>query len=202
MIAEGGENLIRRLGSPAPDGPLDPGPDAAPTAEVQAEGLPNLMHELVHAVQAGRLDDDHGIDYAAIPFDLGSSAGRAVLWDELACCVISCAYLWRHGRAARDGRPEEEIRAEVDAWFREQVEIQPVFYGMEERPRAFVERIAALLGSHADEAEAFLARAYAATERALREAGAESSVARPPTRPSIQNLWPLLSTQPVAPERA
>ena len=101
-IALGGENLVRSLPGPV----LAAGSDRAaqerahpvacsggppkssavtPKALVQAEGLPNLLHELAHAVQAGCLADDYGIDYTAIPFDLDTAAGRAVLWDELAC---------------------------------------------------------------------------------------------------------------------
>lgn len=191
-IALGGENLVRSLAGPppgpeAPDRALPP-----PTALVQAEGLPNLLHELAHAVQAGRLDDDYGIDYTAIPFDLDTAAGRAVLWDELACCVTSCAYLQAHGRAARARAPASVVAAEVHAWFREQVEIQPVFYGMEHDPPAFVERVAALLRTHGAEAQAVLDRAYAALERALASAGAAPAVARSAWRPSLGTLWSLL----------
>ena len=194
-IALGGENLVRSLPRPAPPPDSEHAPERAPqapTALVQAEGLPNLLHELAHAVQAGCLADDYGIDYTAIPFDLETAAGRAVLWDELACCVTSCAYLQAHGRASRAGRGPSAIAAEVDAWFREQVEIQPVFYGLEHDPPAFVERVAALLHTHAAEAQAVLDRAYAALERALAAAGAEPSVARPPSRPTSSTLWTLL----------
>lgn len=198
VIAQGGENLIRRLLPPAAPTPdRGSGADAPTIAEVRAEGLPNLLHELVHAVQAGRLDDDHGIDYAEIPFDLDAPAGRAVLWDELSCCVVSCAYLWRHGRSAREGAPPPAVRAEVDAWFREQVEIQPVFYGMEQQPDAFVARVGAVLDAFAEEADDVLRRAYAATERALQDAGAEPVVAMAPRRPSMRSLWPLLTQEPL-----
>jgi hypothetical protein len=156
---------------------------------VRAEGLPNLLHELAHAVQAGRLGDDYGIDYTAIPFDLDSAAGRAILWDELACCVTSCAYLRAHGRAARSGAPAAVVLAEVDAWFREQVEIQPVFYGMEHDPPGFVARVSALLHSRGAEAHAVLDRAYAALERALAAVGAEPAVAMAAWRPSLPTLW-------------
>lgn len=179
-IALGGENLVRSL------------PGSGSTALVQAEGLPNLLHELAHAVQAGRLDDDYGIDYTAIPFDLDTAAGRAVLWDELSCCVTSCAYLRAHGRAARAGAHAAQVRAEVEAWFREQVEIQPVFYGMEADPAGFVARVAALLRTHGAEAQAVLDRAYAAIERALTAQGAEPVVAAAPWRPAIPTLWSLL----------
>jgi hypothetical protein len=180
-IALGGENLVRSLARDRAEG--------GPIALVQAEGLPNLLHELAHAVQAGRLEDDYGIDYTAIPFDLDSAAGRAVLWEELACCVTSCAYLRRHGRAARTGAPAPLVAAEVDAWFREQVEIQPVFYGMEGDPPAFVERVAVLLGTHAAEAQAALDRAYTALEHALAAAGADPAVAAAPSRPTFHTLW-------------
>ena len=204
-IAIGGENLVRRLSS-ASERRVGSTPDlgpvaardrahgrrfvpAAPIAVVQAEGLPNLLHELVHAVQVGRLDDDHGVDYSAIPFDLGTPAGRAVLWDELACCVMSCAYLRAHGRAARAGAPDREVMAEVEAWFREQVEIQPVFYGMEDDPPAFFARVGTLLHTHAAEAQAVLDRAQAATERALLAAGAEPAVAVAAWRPDPAAWW-------------
>jgi hypothetical protein len=187
-IALGGENLVRSL---AESGPA-PGAAAPARALVQAEGLPNLLHELAHAVQAGRLEDDYGIDYTAIPFDLDTAAGRAVLWDELACCVTSYAYLQAHGRAARAGAPPPTVAAEVEAWFREQVEIQPVFYGMEHEPAAFVERVAALLRTHGAAAQAALDRAYALLERALAAAGARPAVARSPWQPSIPALWPTL----------
>jgi hypothetical protein len=187
-IALGGENLVRSLAEPSPRGSAGRGPIAL----VQAEGLPNLLHELAHAVQAGRLEDDYGIDYTAIPFDLEAPAGRAVLWEELCCCVTSCAYLRSHGRAARAGASAPIVGAEVEDWFREQVEIQPVFYGMEHDPRAFVERVAALLQAHGAEAEAMIDRAYAALERALAAAGAEPAVARSAWRPDIPTLWSLL----------
>jgi hypothetical protein len=196
-IALHGENLVRSLAgqgeAPAPGAAAPDRSSGHPVALVQAEGLPNLLHELAHAVQAGCLADDHGIDYTAIPFDLGSAAGRAVLWDELSCCVTSCAYLRAHGRAARAGAPAGLVAAEVEAWFREQVEIQPVFYGLEHDPAAFVERVAALLRTHAAEAQAVLDRAYAALERALVAAGADPGVAAPPVRPSLPILWSLLS---------
>lgn len=180
-IAVGGENLVRSLARDrAPGGPV---------ALVQAEGLPNLLHELAHAVQAGRLEDDYGIDYTAIPFDLHTVGGRAVLWDELACCITSCAYLRQHGRSARTGEPAAVVAAEVEAWFLEQVEIQPVFYGMESDPPAFVERVIALLESHGAEAQAVLDRAYAGIERALVAAGAHPDVAVATWRPPLDTLW-------------
>lgn len=193
-IALGGENLVRALPGPlsAPEARSDEPAAPAPRALVQAEGLPNLLHELAHAVQAGCLEDDYGIDYTAIPFDLATAAGRAILWDELACCVTSCAYLQTHGRAARAGAPGPAIAAEVDAWFREQVEIQPVFYGQEHEPAAFVERVAALLSTHGAEAQAVLDRAYASIERALASAGADPAVARSAWRPTLPTLWSLL----------
>ncbi|MCA9706271.1 MAG: hypothetical protein KDK70_10520 [Myxococcales bacterium] len=183
---------MRRLPSePAGDPPRD-------RALVAAQGLPNLLHELVHAVQAGRLDDDHGIDYGAIPFDLDTFAGRAVLWDELSCCVISCAYLWAHGRAARAGAAMPRVQAEVEAWFHEQVEIQPVFYGMEHDPPGFVHRVAELLRRHAAEVAAVLECASAATECALRRAGADPSLRAPSQRPAMATYWRALHSEAAA----
>ncbi len=184
-----GENLVRSL-PPAGGTTSTDGGSSAPSALVQAQGLPNLLHELVHAVQAGRLDDDHGIDYGAIPFDLGTIPGRAVLWDELSCCVISCAYLWGQGRAARRHESESSIAAEVDDWFVEQVEIQPVFYGLEDDPPAFHARVAGLLSEHPAEADTVLSRAYASTERALVDAGGSTPLSVPRRRPTFATLWP------------
>lgn len=204
-IAQNGENLVRKLD---PAGPCDPAQKRAdrPRARVVAQGLPNLLHELVHAVQAGQLDDDHGIDYHAIPFDLDTAAGRAVLWDELSCCVISCAYLWTHDRAAAAAAvaaaSASAAPAQVEAWFHEQIEIQPVFYGMEHDPAAFMARVRSLLHAHAAEADAVLARAYALTEHALREAGGDPSLCAPARRPSMSTLWPRACEEAAAVERA
>ena len=177
-VSATGENLVRRRAVPLTG------------VEVQAQGLPNLLHELVHALLAGRLDDDHGFDYAKIPYDLASGPGRAVLWDELAACALSCTYL----RASLCHHPDREIGAEeidaiADAWFVEQVEIQPVFYGMEDDPPAFVAAVGALLRAHAQEADAFVAHAQARLARALTEAGAESKLAEPGPCESLAAIW-------------
>lgn len=177
-VSDTGENLVRRRALPLTG------------VEVQAQGLPNLLHELVHALLAGRLDDDHGFDYAQIPYDLTSGAGRRVLWDELAACALSCTYL----RASLGHRPGDEIAAAqidaiADAWFVEQVEIQPVFYGMEHDPPAFVARVGALLRTHALEADAFVAHAQALLSRALADAGAAPPLAEPGPCESLSQIW-------------
>lgn len=174
-IAIGGENLVRRT-------PVD---EHGHTAVVMAEGLPNLLHELVHAVQAGVVDDDWGIDYGAIPFDLDTLAGRRVLWEELACSVLSCAYV----QAPEPAETAARANARVVAWFREQVEIQPVFYGMEGDTPAFWSRVHALAGLCRDEVEAVIDTAYAATAAALQAAGAPPRCIRPPRR---LTLWEML----------
>jgi hypothetical protein len=140
------------------------------------------MHELVHVVQVGRLDDDHGIDYGQIPFDLATEAGRRMLWEELACCVLSCAYT----AAPRAGEDAAATTERVDAWFREQVEIQPVFYGMQEDPRGFWRRVAALTQAHGPEQRAVVAEAYARTLAVLQ--AVDPDVAVPPARLSLQDL--------------
>ena len=175
-IASHAENLVRRIdGGDAGDGAV---------AVVCAQGLPNLLHELAHAVQTGVVDDDWGIDYGKIPFDLGTVAGRRVLWEELACCVMSCA--WVHVPAA--GESPLEVRARVLDWFREQVDIQPVFYGMEDEPAAFWAKVQGLARTHRGEMDAVLEGAYAAFSRALREAGAPPSVCDPPRRLTLFEL--------------
>ena len=90
---------------------------------VESQGLPNLIHELVHALEAGYLADDHDFPYREIPLNPRNVGHRRLLWDELACCLLSCAFTPQHER--------------VD-WFLEQLEIQPVFYGMEDNPADFV----------------------------------------------------------------
>jgi hypothetical protein len=200
VVAANGENLIRRLsGSQVATTTRSeitrprglPDPDArkgAPVAEVWAQGLPNLLHEFVHVVLADRLDDDHGIDYQAIPFDLATVIGRRVLFEELACCVASCAYLSRpHVRA---GRCETDLAVtrRVNAWFAEQVEIQPVFYGMDDDLPGFLDRVEAVGKQHRDELDAVMDLAYARCEAALSMAGAPPNEARPARALSLHAL--------------
>lgn len=151
--------------------PGDPG--EAPFI-VAAAGLPNLLHELVHVLQAGRLADDHGLDYGQIPYDLGRAEHRRILWDELACCVISCAYL------------EAEQEA---AWFAEQVGIQGVFYGHDDDPVAFLAAVDRAVRDHGEELDAVLRAAYGTVESALGAAGAEPALARPRERLDFVTLW-------------
>jgi hypothetical protein len=89
---------------------------------VESQGLPNLVHEVIHALFLGRLADDHGFDYGQIPLDLCRFEHRRHLWEELACCMLStviCA-AWEHDPA--------EFERE---WFSEQFEIQGVFHGLD-----------------------------------------------------------------------
>lgn len=147
-----------RAPAPLPPGPLQRASGRERLATIDVEGLPNLLHELVHVALAGRLADDHGYDYGAIPYDLATACGRAILWEEIACCVVSCAYLLG---------PDPGARARVDAWFAEQLEIQPLFYGFEAEPAAFFATLDALAHAHIDELVATLASAYDRVERLL-----------------------------------
>lgn len=173
-----GENLVVALGAGTSIS-LDPprAHQGDPWVEIQVQGLPNLLHEGVHIVLAERLDNDHGIDYGAIPFRLDTAEGRQVWWEELSCCVVSCAYLCR---PAWDDA--------VDAWFAEQVEIQPVFYGFEADPRAFFGAIPRLLQSDHVAYTATLERAYLRMEDLLRFGGAPPEVARPRQRLTAEML--------------
>jgi len=126
---------------------------------VEAQGLANLLHEFVHAVMFGCLADDHGIDYGQIPFDLSRPEHRRILWDELACCVVSCAYV------AHVTKPGEQL-AVADAWFADQIAIQHVFYGDEEQ-YAFVARVEECVRAHEVELEHTILRAYANVSDAL-----------------------------------
>lgn len=188
-IRPDGENCVRAV-RPAPAfaarGPAawsHPWPPASPptpaVAVVEACGLPNLLHEFVHIALAGRLADDHGIDYQAIPYDLGGAAGRAVLWDEVAACVVSCAYL----RGA-PGNGADWVR--VDGWFDEQLGIQPVFYGMDDAPDAFWSALPRLAVVHEGECAAMIACAYDRVARLLAWA---AGYAHDPERLSFGALW-------------
>jgi hypothetical protein len=77
----------------------------------------------------------------------------------------------------------------VLAWFREQVDIQPVFYGMEADPPAFWAEVERLALAHRDEMETVLDRAYALLARVLADAGAAPRLCAPPRR---LTLWELL----------
>ncbi|MDC0719504.1 hypothetical protein [Nannocystis bainbridge] len=163
VIAAGDDNLIRARRADDPgDRPF----------VVVASGLPNLVHEFAHAVQAGRLADDHGFDYGLIPLDLRAAGQRALLWEELACAVLSCAYA-----------PDD-----VDAWFKEQVEIQGVFYGVAEGAE-FADLVDATRAAHPDELPAAVEAAYRAVAQNLREAGATDAEAEPPQALTFEALW-------------
>jgi hypothetical protein len=182
------ENSVRALCDAAPFGPRAPAPlaglpaafdrHAEPVVVIDVAGLPNLLHELVHVALAARLGDDHGFDYRAIPYDLAQASGRAVLWDELSATVVSCAYL------LSGAGPTDWVR--VDAWFDEQLGIQPVFYGMEDDPSRFWATVPRLERHHRDEASAMMSCAYDRVA-ALLAAGADHHVA--PIRLDFATLW-------------
>lgn len=165
VIADGDDNLVRARR------PGDPGD--RPWIVV-ASGLPNLLHEIVHALLFGRLADDHGFDYNKIPLDLADPGDRRLLWEELACCVVSCAY----------GEP-----AAADAWFKEQVEIQGVFHGVPDDVEAFARRVEGAVAQHPEELAATIEEAYAALKKVLLAAGARAREASPVQEWSFQELW-------------
>lgn len=172
LEALGGEVIIHTSDDNLVRSRRDGDPGSAPFI-VEAAGLPNLLHELVHVLQFGRLADDHGLDYSQIPYDLGDPAQRRHLWEELACCVISCAYL----------------EAAVEApWFAEQVGIQGVFYGYDNDAPGFLDVVERTIVAHADELEAVLASAYAEVERRLAQVGAGPR-ARPRVRLQFTAMW-------------
>jgi len=101
------------------------------THRVEVEGVPNLAHEIGHLLFEDRLDDDHGLDYSAIPYDLKTKHGRRVLAEELVCCALSCSVLAQLSMDRGINLESQEVICAVDAWFAEQIEIQPVFYQSE-----------------------------------------------------------------------
>lgn len=185
------DNLVVRIGPRAriPTSlPPWTGDVPPPSVEIAVQGLPNLLHEVGHLMVRRVLDHDHGIDYGAIPFDLGSSGGQAVLWEEIACCTLSCGY-----PAVPD---DQDAQAWEDAWFREQVEIQPIFYGYDDGieggdgrdVEGFWNEVSALYEAHGEQAERAVEHAYAQTEILLRWAGAPAGVATPRERLSFGTL--------------
>jgi len=44
---------------------------------------------------------DHGTEFRKIPFDLQAPEGRRLLFEELACCAVSCAWHPRGAAAMR-----------------------------------------------------------------------------------------------------
>ncbi len=167
VVRAGAGNLVR------PRTAADAGAGDGVRWLVEVEGLPNLLHEFVHFVFKPTLLEDHGFDYALIPFDTARPEQRAWLWEELACCVVSCAYL--------ADRP-----ALVAPWFAEQVGIQHHFYGFTE-PEAFFAHVDALAARHPDELHAALDTAYARTAGELAAAGYPCP--DPPRRPGFGELW-------------
>ncbi len=111
---------------------------------IEAQGLPNLIHEIIHALFLGRLADDHGFDYGQIPLDLSRRDQRRHLWEELACCVLSAVICapW-----------EDDPEAFARDWFAEQFEIQGVFHGLEHDLAGLRAHIAGALESPANRAE-------------------------------------------------
>lgn len=178
----GAENCVRRrepreactfAGLPAAAGDANP---ARLPFVVEVEGLPNLMHELAHAALLGRLQADHATEYSRIPFDLATAHGRRLLFEELACCVASCAW-----------HPGDDAAAQ--AWFAEQVAIQPLFFGFERDPAGFLAAADRQLRANGDELESTIGRALAGVEGALAAAGAPPAAARPRRPISFDVLW-------------
>lgn len=140
-----GENLIR----------AHPGGQGSPHHwQVMVQGWPNLVHELAHVLQAGSFGEDSGFEYHRVPLDLGDPIGRGYLWDELGACALSCAW-------SATGHSQ----AWIDAWFCEQVEILPVFFGDEANPQHFVHKVQACMSEHQAELQWAQARLWAMAHR-------------------------------------
>lgn len=149
------ENLVR-----AREGNEDPGPSHV----LEVQGVPNLLHEVLHIVQVGEILPDHGTEYGQIPFDPASASGRRLLFEELACCIVSARW-----------HPGDEPAAR--AWYEEQVGIQGLFFGQE--PEAFPRQIEPLVRAQRTEFEHTLESAEHKLCRLLREANAEQTLLAP-----------------------
>jgi hypothetical protein len=126
---------------------------------IEAQGLPNLIHEFVHALFLRGLADDHGFDYGEIPLDVDRPEHRALLWEELACCALSTSTC-----APLSGDPQGFARA----WFTEQFEIQGVFHGLEGDLDQFRARVDGQIRAHGPELVETVERGRALLEAALR----------------------------------
>jgi hypothetical protein len=158
-IDAAGDNLVRK--------------ESDGTVVVESQGLANLVHEYVHMICAGVLDDDHGIDYTRIPFDARTSHGRELLFGELAAAVVSCAWT--------------ADRTDPVAWFHEQLAIQPVFYGLESNPSEFWRVVEEVVAQHGEQLHRVLETVYGVLER---EVAAVAGVPfRPPGRLTFASLW-------------
>lgn len=148
---------------------------------VESQGLPNLVHEFVHALFLGHLDDDHGFDYGLIPLDLTERSHRRHLWEELVCCAVSTAYAQAY---------DPEPRRFVADWFTEQVEIQGVFHGLEDDLDGYRARISEAIARPAWRAEldAATEQGYAAVAAALVGVGVDPAQAGA-TRLHPAELW-------------
>jgi hypothetical protein len=131
---------------------------------IEAQGLPNLIHELVHALFLGHLADDHGFDYGAIPLDIERPDHRRLLWEELTCCGLSASIC-----APLHDDPQQFSRE----WFAEQFEIQGVFHGLEHDLPGFCARIDAQLSipERASALRATVERGHRSLCACVREAG-------------------------------
>ncbi|PRQ09301.1 hypothetical protein [Enhygromyxa salina] len=131
---------------------------------VEAQGLPNLIHEVVHALFLGHLADDHGFDYGAIPLDIERVDHRLLLWEELTCCGLSTSIC-----APLHTNPQQFARD----WFAEQIEIQGVFHGLEHDHAAFCARIDAQLAmpDRVEELRATVARGHRRSSEEIGRAG-------------------------------
>lgn len=123
---------------------------------IEVQGSPNLFHELAHVVLLGRLAKDHATDYTKIPFDVMSEQGRRLLFEELACCLASCAW--------HPGTPNE-----VEAWFDEQVDIQPCFFRRDGDLRQFLRDADTSIQQHQAQLTAICGRTLEELRRALRD---------------------------------
>ena len=166
VIRAGDENLIRSR---------QPGDPGERPFVVIVEGLANLLHEFVHILLAGRLADDHGVDYQRIPFQLAYDQDRRLLWEELACCQLSCAHL-----------PGDE--ADRDAWFLEQIGIQGVFFGVA-GVADFIELVDGARARWPGALEQEIARGAAALETALVAHGMTPEAARPTSAVPFAVRW-------------
>ena len=143
---------------------------------IEVQGVPNLLHELGHAVLVGRLERDHGTDFAAIPFSLDSEEGRRLLFEELSCCVLSCR--WHPGDLEQ-----------AHEWFDEQVGIQSLFFGAERDPEAFLARIDQWILSRDQDLDQTLRRAELELRRALDATRAGPGRFRPRHPLDICDWW-------------
>ena len=171
------ENLLRRL-----DGGDLSEREQGYTHVVESQWLPNLLHELVHLLLHGSAADDHGFEYVEIPLDPSDARHCQWMWDEIAACALSTQM------SVNVSTDPERF---APAWFAEQIEIQGVFWGLEDDLGGFLRLLSAQIGDprQNQDLKATLERAWSLVQSALARVETPKELYWRDPRWSFDRLW-------------